>query len=112
MVRTVVGVTAAGASAVALAGALSRVVALKARLVNDRPTFPQPDAGLVLAHEGRASGRARTTYVTRGDLKNEREALGAAILASVALAGSLLIAPPKRRKIRSVTREMDLASIR
>ena len=98
MVRTVVGVTAAGASAVAVAGALSRVVALKSKLVHDRPTFPQPDAGLVLAHEGRAAGRPRTTYVTRSDLQHEREALGAAVLAGLALAGSLLIAPPLLRR--------------
>ena len=112
MVRTVVGVTAAGASAVALAGALSRVFQVKSKLVNDRPTFPQPDAGLVLAHEGRASGRPRTTYVTRRDLKIEREALGAAILASVALAGSLLIAPTGRRRVRVIAHEPDLRACR
>jgi hypothetical protein len=98
MVRTAVSLGAAGAAAVFLAGSLSRLFGVRATLVKDRPAFPQPDAGLVLAHEGRSGGRATTTYVTRGDLKAEQEALGAALLGALAFAGALLAAPRYHRR--------------
>ena len=99
MVRTAVSLSAAGAAAVFLAGSLSKLVGLRSSLVKDRPSFPQPDAGFVLAHEGRAAGRATTTYVTRGDLKQEQEALGAALIGALTFAAALLAAPSYRKRI-------------
>ncbi len=107
MVRKTVGLGAAGVSAAILAGALAKLVTLRGALVNERPTFPQPDAGLVLAHEGRAGGRVRTTYVTRKDLQAEKEALGAALIGALALAGSLLIAPPVIKRRYRLLRPVD-----
>ena len=103
MVRTVFSLGAAGAAAVFLTGSLAKLVGLRASLVKDRPSFPQPDAGFVLAHEGRTGGRQTTTYVTRGDLLAEREALGAALIGALAFAGALLAAPSYRKRIAVVT---------
>lgn len=97
MVRTAVSWSAAGAAALVLVGSLARLVGLRSTLVKDRPSFPQPDAGFVLAHDARSKGRPVTTYVTRGDLTAEKEALGVALLGAMAFAGALLIAPSRRR---------------
>ena len=99
MVRTTVSLGAAGAAAVLLAGSLSKLFGLRASLVKDRPAFPQPDAGFVLTHEGRSGGRPAVTYVSRGDLQAEKEALGAALIGALAFAGALLAAPSYRKRI-------------
>ena len=104
MVRTVVSLGAAGAAAVFLTGSLTKLVGLRSALVNDRPSFPQPDAGFVLAHQGRSGGRGATTYVTRDDLQSEREALGAALIGALAFAAALLAAPSYRKRILPVDR--------
>ena len=79
-------------------GSLARLVGLRSTLVKDRPSFPQPDAGFVLAHEARSKGRPTVTYVTRDDLTAEKEALGVALLGAMAFAGALLVAPRYRRR--------------
>ena len=107
MVRTAVSLSAAGAAAVFLAGSLSKLFGLRSSLVNDRPSFPQPDAGFVLAHEGRAGGRATTTYVTRGDLQAEKEALGAALIGALTFAAALLAAPSYRRRVAPPVRSLE-----